>query len=67
MAHHTIKLHGHQTSLNIEEAFWTALQGIAAEQGVGVSSLIARIEQHHQDSNLSSAVRVFVLRHYQQG
>jgi predicted DNA-binding ribbon-helix-helix protein len=65
----SIELHGHQTSLSIEEEFWTALRQMAAEQGVGVYSLIARIAQHNPNmrSNLSSAVRVFVLQHYKEG
>lgn len=62
----SVELHGHQTSLNIEDEFWTALRQMAAEQGIGVYSLIARIEEHQPvRSNLSSAVRVFVLKHYQ--
>jgi predicted DNA-binding ribbon-helix-helix protein len=69
MAHNkrSVELHGHQTSLSVEDAFWNALRQIASEQGIGVYSLIARIEQHHPQENLSSAVRVFVLKHYQQG
>lgn len=68
MAHKkSIELHGQRTSLSIEDAFWAALHEIAAEQSIGVYSLIARIEQHHPQETLSSAVRVFVLKHYQQG
>jgi predicted DNA-binding ribbon-helix-helix protein len=69
MAHskRSVELHGHQTSLSIEDEFWSALRQIAAEQSIGLYSLIARIEQHHPRENLSSAVRVFVLKHYQQG
>jgi predicted DNA-binding ribbon-helix-helix protein len=63
----SIELHGQQTSLTVEDEFWSALRQIAAEQSIGLYSLIARIEQHHPQENLSSAVRVFVLKHYQQG
>jgi predicted DNA-binding ribbon-helix-helix protein len=65
-ARHSIEIRGRQTSISIEDAFWTALRQIATAQGIGVYSLIARIEQHHPQENLSSAVRVFVLKHYQQ-
>lgn len=59
----SIEISGHRTSITIEDEFWTALNQIAAEQNIGVQTIVARIAQHEQ-SSLSSAVRVFVLRHY---
>lgn len=70
MAHNkrSIELGGSRTSISIEDAFWSSLHQIAAEQGIGVELLIARIAEHHDPkSNLSSAVRVFVLKHYLSG
>ena len=64
----SIELHGHQTSLSIEAAFWAALHDIALKQGIGVYALIARIDERKPlQESLSSAVREFVLKHYQQG
>jgi predicted DNA-binding ribbon-helix-helix protein len=60
----SIEIHGRQTSLNIEEAFWTALQKIAATHNVRPSDLIAAIDKDRHRVNLSSAVRLFVLDHY---
>jgi predicted DNA-binding ribbon-helix-helix protein len=62
-----IILDGHKTSVGIEDAFWTAFKEIAAAQGTSVSQLIATIEserheRHH--TNLSSAIRLFVLDYY---
>jgi predicted DNA-binding ribbon-helix-helix protein len=67
MAHSkkSVEIRGHQTSLSLEDEFWSALREMAAEQGIGLYSLIARIEQHNPGLTLSSAVRVFVLKHYQ--
>jgi predicted DNA-binding ribbon-helix-helix protein len=60
----SIEIHGRQTSLNIEEAFWTALQKIAASENVRPSDLVAAIDKERHHLNLSSAVRLFVLDHY---
>jgi predicted DNA-binding ribbon-helix-helix protein len=69
MAHNnkrSIELRGHRTSLKIEDEFWYALRQMAAEQNIGVTALIGRIAEHaHAQENLSSAVRTFVLKHYQ--
>ena len=60
----SIEIHGRQTSVNIEDAFWTALQKIAATHNVRPSDIVAAIDKARQHDNLSSAVRVFVLDHY---
>jgi predicted DNA-binding ribbon-helix-helix protein len=60
----SIEIHGRRTSVNIEEAFWTALQKIAEIHHVRPSDLIAAIDKERNHSNLSSAVRLFVLDHY---
>lgn len=51
---------GHRTSISVEDAFWQALQDIAAARGVSVNQLIAAIDRNRQ-GNLSSAIRLFVL------
>jgi predicted DNA-binding ribbon-helix-helix protein len=55
---------GHKTSISIEDAFWGHLREIAHEQGWTLSKLIAEIDGSRQYSNLSSAIRVFVLEHF---
>jgi predicted DNA-binding ribbon-helix-helix protein len=60
----SIEIHGRQTSVNIEDAFWTALQKIAATHNVRPSDLVAAIDKERHHNNLSSAVRLFVLDHY---
>lgn len=52
---------GHATSVSVEEEFWEALKRIAAQRGLSLNALIAEID-HSRTGNLSSAVRVFVLR-----
>ena len=52
---------GHRTSVSLEEAFWRRLKRIAAELGLSVNALAARVDAARGEANLSSALRVFVL------
>jgi predicted DNA-binding ribbon-helix-helix protein len=57
---------GHKTSVSLEDEFWNELREIAKQRGRTVSNLIAAIDDHRQHTNLSSAVRLFVLGFYQE-
>ena len=61
---HSVKIAGHQTSITLEHEFWTALQDIARLRGQAISTLITEIDEGRGQSNLSSALRVFILNHY---
>lgn len=66
MAKRSIAIAGHRTSISLEEAFWDGLTAIAGERGLSVSALVAEIDRDRTgDTNLSSAVRLFVLAWYQ--
>jgi predicted DNA-binding ribbon-helix-helix protein len=54
----------HKTSISLEDDFWTSLQQIARGRQVTRSDLIASLDAAREHSNLSSAIRVFVLDHY---
>ncbi|MEC9345700.1 MAG: ribbon-helix-helix domain-containing protein [Pseudomonadota bacterium] len=58
----SLRIAGHPTSISLEDAFWRALQDIAARRGVRWADLVAEIDETRTGPNLSSAVRVFVLR-----
>jgi predicted DNA-binding ribbon-helix-helix protein len=58
----SVVIGGHKTSVSLEEPFWTALKQIAHAQHVTLSALVAQIDDTREQSNLSSAIRVFVLR-----
>jgi predicted DNA-binding ribbon-helix-helix protein len=58
---HSVVIAGHRTSVSLEDAFWRALKDIAVHEGVSLAGLIARVDAGRDDSNLSSALRVFVL------
>ncbi len=65
----SVMISGHATSVSLEEAFWRRLKEIAKHQRVSVNALIAEIDGErpapdadNRAGNLSSAIRVFVLR-----
>ncbi|MDO1584463.1 ribbon-helix-helix domain-containing protein [Rhizobium oryzicola] len=59
---HSATLHGHRTSFSLEDAFWQELRSIAASRNISMAALIAEIDDTREaESNLSSALRVYVL------
>jgi predicted DNA-binding ribbon-helix-helix protein len=61
----SVIIDGHKTSVSLEEPFWNALKEIASKQRQSLSQLVDRIDAARDFDNLSSAVRLFVLKHYQ--
>jgi len=57
----SITLAGHKTSIALEAEFWQALEEISVNKNLSLPALISRIDQQRQGSNLTSAIRVFVL------
>ncbi len=57
-------IRGHRTSISLEAAFWEALRELAARDGVSLAGAVERIDAERGDTNLSSAVRVWVLARY---
>ena len=61
----SILLDGRKTSVTVENAFWAALQDIAHVQRTTMSKFITEIDATRKQSNLSSAIRIFVIEHHQ--
>ncbi len=57
----SVTIAGHETSLSLEPAFWSALEAAAAARGLPLSALIASIDVERLGStpppNLTSAIR----------
>ena len=57
----SVTIAGHETSISLEPAFWTALEAEAATRGLPLNALIAQIDVERLDSNpppnLTSALR----------
>ena len=60
----SIVIDGHKTSVSLEDPFWTELKNIAHTRQVTLSDLVSKIEGAREQSNLSSAIRLFVLHHF---
>ena len=62
----SLTIRGHRTSVSLEDPFWAIFRQIAAERGVGLNELAARIDaERGTDSGLASAIRLFVLEEVQ--
>ena len=61
----SVKISGHSTSITIEDEFWAALKDIAAENKTSLNKLISDIDENESEGNLSSALRLYVLRNLQ--
>ena len=60
----SIVIDGHKTSVSLEDPFWTDLKNIAHTRQVTLSDLVSKIDGTREQSNLSSAIRLFVLHHF---
>jgi predicted DNA-binding ribbon-helix-helix protein len=61
----SIVLVGHKTSVSLEDAFWEGLKDIAKARRLTLRDLVNSIDTKRELGNLSSALRLFVLNHYQ--
>lgn len=57
----SVIIDGHKTSISLEDEFWRELRDIAQARQIAVSTLLRKIDGARAVSNLSSAIRVFVL------
>ncbi|MEC7490820.1 MAG: ribbon-helix-helix domain-containing protein [Pseudomonadota bacterium] len=60
----SVTVTGHRTSISLEDEFWSELVRIAKERNISLEVLIASIDSA-RDTNLSSAIRLFVLAEVQ--
>ena len=61
----SIVLAGHKTSISLEDAFWEGLKDIAKARRLTLRDLVGGLDTQREQGNLSSALRLFVLNHYQ--
>jgi predicted DNA-binding ribbon-helix-helix protein len=57
----SVRIAGHSTSLSLEPEFWAELKRIAETEKCSLNQLVGRVDAG-RSGNLSSALRVFVLR-----
>lgn len=59
----SVVIQGHKTSVSLEQPFWDTFRDIAEAERVTTSALLRKVDAERRHSNLSSAIRVFVLQH----
>lgn len=62
---YSVRIAGHDTSVSLEPEFWRAFQAIARARNIPVNRLITKIDAPARKAGLSSAIRLFVLKYYQ--
>jgi predicted DNA-binding ribbon-helix-helix protein len=60
----SVRIHGHNSSVSLEGAFWNALKEIAVAQNISTNALVSKIDTERKSANLSSAIRVYVVEYY---
>jgi len=61
----SVSLSGHQTSISLEQEFVAALHDIAQATKQSVAKIIDKIDENRvPGTNLSSAVRIYILRYF---
>ena len=60
----SMMVQGKKTSISLEDPFFDGLKEIAANRSLTLSELINEISTTRTTTNLSSALRTFVLEHY---
>lgn len=59
---HSLTIEGHRTSISLEQIFWDQVKELASQKNRSLASLVSEIDSARGEANLSSAIRVFVLR-----
>ena len=69
MKSYSVTLHGHRTSVSLEQEFWIVLKQAAEQKGLSVAALIQHIDDERLNtdlpSGLSSALRIYLLKYLQ--
>jgi len=64
----SVAIRGHRTSISLEKPFYEEFERIARQRGMAVAALVAEIDESRSpDTNLSSAIRLFVLEDFRAG
>jgi predicted DNA-binding ribbon-helix-helix protein len=64
----SVTIRGHRTSYSLDNAFQDELEKIATARSMPLAALIAEIDEgRSRDTNLSSALRLFVLETVRKG
>ena len=62
MLKRSLTIAGHRTSIALEGEFWDGLEALAKARNLRLTELIENIDRTRETPNLSSALRLAVLR-----
>ncbi|RYE10912.1 MAG: aryl-sulfate sulfotransferase [Hyphomicrobiales bacterium] len=62
MQKRSLTIAGHRTSIALEPEFWDGLEALAAHRKLRLAALIEELDRARETPNLSSALRLAVLR-----
>lgn len=63
----SLSIAGHRTSIALEPEFWAGLEALAGARQLPLTALIREIDERRDGPNLSSSLRLAVLRFYRDG
>jgi predicted DNA-binding ribbon-helix-helix protein len=63
----SIVINGRKTSVSLENEFWQGLHEISDHNHASIAMLVEQIDRARNTCNLSSAIRVFVFKHFRDG
>lgn len=67
MLKRSLSIAGHRTSIALEAEFWAGLEALAEARGLALTALIRQIDEAQGSGNLTSALRLAVLKFYRDG
>ncbi|MCD8496820.1 MAG: ribbon-helix-helix domain-containing protein [Alphaproteobacteria bacterium] len=62
MKKRSVNIAGHATSVSLEPEFWTQLEVMADHLNLSINALVTQIDAERSNPNLSSAIRVYILK-----
>jgi predicted DNA-binding ribbon-helix-helix protein len=62
----SISVSGRKTGIFVETAFWEGLREIAKDRKQTVTRVVEEIDASRSQTNISSAIRVFVLEYFRE-
>lgn len=65
MQKRSLSIAGHRTSIALEPEFWSVLEQMAAARQMSIAGLVAEIDAARTRTNLSSEIRVTILKYLQ--
>jgi len=66
MKKRSVRIADHPTSITLEDEFWVELKAIAEARSQSINQIITEIDEKRGEQNLSSAIRIFILKNHKQ-